>query len=143
MVVVRNQRGYILLEAIIATVIVTVALVAVAGMFITSTRATVTGADYTVLTNLAQEQIETMKVKDWSAVTFPYTYIPYDDPITINNVSYTRSVRAELSDLDPEYPDKNRIIQVSATAARSDGQASVTLVTYVINDKALPQFRSP
>ncbi|HWR43649.1 hypothetical protein [Sporomusa sp.] len=135
---IRSQQGYILVEVILATVIVSVALVAFAAMFISATHATVSGAEYTVLTNLAQEQIESMKVKDWSTENLPYTYDP--PTLILNDIHYTRHIVAIDSGRDPD-PTKQRIIQVTVKAARTDAQAAVTLVTYVIRE--MPQSGSP
>ena len=67
MAVLRRQRGFIMAEVVIAIMIIGIALIAITGMFIQSTKATSGAAEYTAATNLAQKQLELLKLQ-------PHTY---------------------------------------------------------------------
>lgn len=74
----RQQQGFLMIEVSVAIVIISVALFAIAGMFIQSTMAGKQAADYTVATNLAQQAMEYLK----NGQTPPYT------TTTLNGVTY-------------------------------------------------------
>lgn len=57
----RWEQGFLMIDVLLAVVIVSVALLGVSGMFIQSTRATQSAADYTQVANLAQMQMEWLK----------------------------------------------------------------------------------
>lgn len=135
---VKSQAGFLLVEALVAMIIITVALVGILGMFTQSLRATKNAADYTTATSLVQEQMEQMKIIDelfWNSVSFPYQFAT--EAIPMNNVTYTRTTQAELSILDPEYPAKQRIIKVTVHVEWL-GAEKISMVTYVLRE--LPQF---
>lgn len=70
------QRGFIMADVVLAIMIIGIALIAIAGMFIQSTRATWGAADYTEAISLAQKQLELLKLKPatyWSNLTLPAT----------------------------------------------------------------------
>lgn len=69
-----------MIEVIVAIVVVSVALLAAAGMFIQSTHATLRSADYTVATALGQETLEKLK-----AGQSP----PSPQVVNLNNLDYT------------------------------------------------------
>lgn len=138
MSLITSQRGFLLVEALIAIVVITVALVAIQGMFIQSLQATASAANYTVAAGLVQEQMEQMKIKDelfWNSLSFPYQSAT--EVIAMNKATYTRTTQAELSPLDPEYPVKQRIIKVTVKVEWLGAQ-NISMVTYVLRE--LPQF---
>lgn len=138
MYLIKSQRGFLLVEALIAIVVITVALVAIQGMFIQSLQATASAANYTVAAGLVQEQMEQMKIKDelfWNSLSFPYQSAT--EVIAMNKAIYKRTTQAELSPLDPEYPVKQRIIKVTVNVEWLGAQ-NISMVTYVLRE--LPQF---
>ncbi|MEN6566020.1 MAG: prepilin-type N-terminal cleavage/methylation domain-containing protein [Veillonellales bacterium] len=117
----KEQQGFLMLEVVVATVIISLALVAAAGMFIQSTRANSSAADYTVAANLAQKQLELLKNKDVSYWTIHANdpNIPWQDtgetlPLTINRISYTITTQSTVS------PENSYLVQVVVTVSRTD-----------------------
>ena len=92
----EKQTGFIMIEVIVATVIISIALVAAVGMFIQSTQANASASDYTVAVNLAQKQLEMLKTTqtpaDWAGLSLPCD-MPWQDtaampPRTLNHITY-------------------------------------------------------
>ncbi|MBP1763213.1 MAG: hypothetical protein H6Q65_271 [Firmicutes bacterium] len=103
----QGQKGFILAEALVASVIVSVALAAIAGMFICSLQANAIAADYTTAANLAQEKMELLAAMD-PAVLFSTTF--NDEEISLNNILFFRRTVIQVrSDLDAG----NRLIQAT------------------------------
>ena len=76
-----NQRGYLLIEVIVATLIITVAVFAAAGLFSQSLTAINDTRQYTVATSLAQKQLEILKswkTDQWNTLSVP-AQIPWQD----------------------------------------------------------------
>lgn len=89
----ERQGGFLLTEVIVATVIISVALVAVVGMFIRSTQANMVAAEITAATNLAQQQLELLKAEShefWQNQPIPVI----QKDIRLNEVQY--SVKANV-----------------------------------------------
>lgn len=125
---IREQHGFLMVEALVAMVIITTALVAAAGMFIQSTQATSSSADYTAATAIAQNYLEQIKS---GLLTTPF--LPsYSE--TLNNVTYTVVPEEKLSAIDA------RLYQETVTVSWTErGQSiSMQMTTYIV--KTLPQF---
>ncbi len=135
-VVRKSEQGYLLMEAVVAIFIVSIALVAISGMFTLALKAITSADEYTTITSLAQQQMDFMLTKDdlfWENANFPYQIGPEPLPGT----GHLQTVRAEISDADPEFPIKQRLIKLTVQVERTGG-GHVTLVTYVLRE--LPQF---
>jgi len=61
----RWQQGFLMIEVVVAIVIISMALLVIAGLFIQATSATRNSDNYTVAANLAQKQLELLK-SNWS-----------------------------------------------------------------------------
>lgn len=116
----RGQNGFLMIEALIAVVIISVALVAIGSMFIQSTRANTSSVEITTATALAQKQMELLKglpVSYWNALTPLPQPLPWQDsanpsmPITLNNVAFTVNTVAAASATDAN------MVQVSVTVS--------------------------
>lgn len=116
----RRQNGFLMIEALIAVVIISVALVAIGSMFIQSTRANTSSVEITTATALAQKQMELLKglpVSYWNALTPLPQPLPWQDsanpsmPITLNNVAFTVNTVAAASATDAN------MVQVSVTVS--------------------------
>lgn len=81
-----NQRGFLMVEVLVACVIITVALLAVGGMYMQSLRAAIEAEQYTVAATLAQDRLE--KVKAGQEVTNPQT-------MPVNGIAYSISSASE------------------------------------------------
>ena len=116
----RGQNGFLMIEALIAVVIISVALGAIGIMFIQSTRANTSSVEITTATALAQKQMELLKglpVSYWNALTPLPQPLPWQDsanpsmPITLNNVAFTVNTVAAASATDAN------MVQVSVTVS--------------------------
>lgn len=124
-----NQKGFLMVEVIVATVIISVALVAISGMFINSTIANRKAADYTVAANLAQKQMELLKVQPssyWAAISVFPKNISWQDssettPLSINNITYTITTTADVCSED------SNLVQVTVAVSWDDRGVSRAL----------------
>lgn len=127
-IMLQRQNGFLMIEVVLAVLIISVALVAALGMFITSTHANADAADYMVATTLAQKQLELLKIKDaqnyWSKLelTAP-TKIAWQDtsvayPPVLNGVNYQVDTTASFS------PENQNLVQVTVTVTwdKPDGR---------------------
>lgn len=122
----QKEKGFLLIEVVIAMVIISIALVASGGMFIQATRANSEAEQYTAATTLAQEQLERLKQKDY---TYWATIGPTierqgtgGDTITLNNIAYTVATVTETSD-DPAH-----LVQVKVTVSWGTKSVVMTAV---------------
>jgi len=125
----NRQKGFLLIEVLVAIVIITVALVPIAGMFIQSTQATRNASQFTVATNLAQEQLELLKSwtpLKWTTATSP---VPWQgtgaSPIELNNVNY--DVETVVNPC-PEINSAN-LVQVTVTVSWNSGSSGSVVMT--------------
>lgn len=117
--ILQRQNGFLMVEVVLAVLIISVALVAALGMFITSTQANADAAEYTVATTLAQKQLELLKTKDaqnyWAKleltapakIDWQDTEVAY--PPLLNGVNYQVDTTASLS------PENQNLVQVTVT----------------------------
>jgi len=132
-----KQQGFLLIEVVITTVIITIALVAAVGMFIQSTRANANAEKYTVAVSLAQKQLEFLKSRkgttDWVNIALPGTgeieldaawQSEVNNTLLLNHTTYTLHSWAEAC---PE--DSANLIQVRVTVAWSDSTGDSLEVT--------------
>lgn len=134
----KSQKGFLMIEVVIAIVIISLALVAAATMFVQSSRANSAANDYTTATSLAQKQIELLKshkvtgptANFWAAVADGAS-LPWEGeenhPIVLNNTTYTVSTVAHNAPEDPAG-----LVQVSVTVSwnRSGQNNSVTFTAF-------------
>lgn len=107
------QQGFLMIDALIAIVVITIALVAIIGMFIQSTKATQCSAEYTIASNLAQQQMERLKESGVTLLT------PIPD--TTNDVSPKFTLKSAVTQC-PENPTK--LLQVTVTVSWIDQKTS-------------------
>lgn len=95
----KQQHGFIFIEVLIATIVISLGLVAVATIFIPATVNYRNAADYTVAANLAQKQIELLKAQPisfWNG-TLPFT-VDWQgkevQPINLNSINYQVATKA-------------------------------------------------
>ena len=128
----QKEKGFLLIEVVIAMVIISIALVASGGMFIQATRANSEAEQYTAATTLAQEQLERLKQKDytyWASLS-PGTTIGWQgtgsvpNPVLLNNLYYTVTTMTETAD-DPAH-----LVQVKVTVSWSGTKSVVMTAVY-------------
>jgi Tfp pilus assembly protein PilV len=124
---IRDKQGFLMIEVLLATVVISVALLAVAGMFIQSTKATSNSADYTAATAIAQDYLEQIKA---GLLIAPFA----SETKTLNYVTYTVVPEETVSGIN------DRLYQETVTVRWTQrGQSvSLSLTTYIV--KTLPQF---
>lgn len=118
----RQQHGFLMVEVLVATVIIAVALVTAAGMFVQSTQAQSKAANYTAAAAIAQHYLERTKA---GLLVSPF------DPVyteNLNNVEYTITVQETASDID------NRLFNHTVTVFWMDRNQEISLpmTTYIL-----------
>ena len=97
-----------MMEVLLAIVIISVALLGAASMFIQSTKANSSGLEISTATSLAQKQMEMLKTwsaTDWASLTPLPQAIAWQDatetmPLTRNNIAFTVATTAAASAQD-------------------------------------------
>jgi len=88
-VTVRNDKGFTLIEALIAMVILAIALLGIAQMQISAMQGNRSSYDTTEASALASDMLEQMVVQSWST---PDTVVcPPNDSVPRSNITYNRS----------------------------------------------------
>ena len=128
----QKEKGFLLIEVVIAMVIISIALVAATGMFIQATRANSEAEQYTTATALAQEQLERLKQKPytfWASLNAGAT-IDWQgtgavaNTITLNKIDYNVATVTETSD------DPTHLVQVKVTVSWSGTKSVVMTAVY-------------
>jgi len=126
----NGQKGFLLIEVLVATVIISVALVALGGMFIQATRANSQASQITTATNLAQEQLDLLKSwtkEDW--VAYAPLVIPWKgtgtSPVLQNNVNYTVTTVVEAC-----TEDNIHLVQVKVTVSWPQGGNGIVMTAF-------------
>lgn len=145
----KGQQGFLMIDVLLAVLIITVALVPIAGMFTQSMAATAGANQYTTATGIAEREIETFKEKVETeqdpALTSLNSY-PYNPPDVQQTTSMVCTVRTSADVLgDKNKGDNdpyNKIIEVSVTVAwKEHGKDSeVQLITYCLRNPSYSIF---
>lgn len=109
--VLKENRGFMLADVIIAIFLVCVALVPISGLFIQSIQISAEAADYTRAANLMQEQLELLKTKPsayWTELALP-CQIPWQGNRLLPPSKYTLTTQANLCTLDSHLVQVNII----------------------------------
>jgi Tfp pilus assembly protein PilV len=127
---VKRQKGFILMEVLIAVIIISLGIVAVAAVFIPATAKYANAADYTVATNLAQKQLELLKnltPTEWNVALLQGTVDWQGDepepkmPISLNAIDYTVDTKVSLASVS------NSLVEVNVTVSWSRGGKAQSL----------------
>lgn len=107
----KNKKGFIMVEATIAVIVISLVMVAIAAMFVQSQKANKNSAEYVFATNLAQTQLELLKVQPvsfWANISLPSAINWQDNVrqagnggvpnviITDKNIDYTVTTTAQV-----------------------------------------------
>lgn len=117
-----NNRGFSLIEMLIAVTILAVGLLAVAGLQVTAIKGNSHGSTISQATTYAQDRIEEIRNTDYAAIAYSAT--PVDIPGTI----YTRETLVEV---DTPMSDLKKI--TVTVRWNANGPHEVVLRTIVAN----------
>lgn len=105
----RQQKGFLLVESLLAILVVTIALTAATVMYVQSSKAGVVSVETSTATALAQKQMELLKAQPatfWAALplTTPQNIAWQDTsqpmPLVKNNISYSVTTTASQATQD-------------------------------------------
>jgi len=111
---IKDQRGFTLMEVMISVIILSVALLALAGLQIISIRGNSFGGTMTEAITLARDRIEDMKRDDWENVASG------SDTQVARGISYARNWQAQTVGNTKE---------VTVTVSWDSGNHQVSLAT--------------
>ena len=132
----NKQRGFILLEVLIAIIIISVGVVAVAGVFLPATASYAIAGDYTVASNLAQKQLELLKsftAAEWDNALAQTTIgwqgeeAAPNNTIRLNSMDYGIETTVKVPDADTSNSLIQVTVKVSWTRSKSYNSEFVTL----------------
>jgi len=107
----KSEKGFMLAEVMLAVLIMSVALVAITGLFTQAILANLMATHYTEAANLAQKQLELLKIHPpqyWAGFTLP---IVWQDQTQLPPPRYTLTTNAIPSTID------EHLVQVTVTVA--------------------------
>ncbi len=110
----RNQKGFTLLEVLISIIILSVALLALAGLQIISIRGNAFGGTMTEAITLARDKIEDLKQGDWDNVAGG------NDTQVVRGINYARNWQVQTSAKTKE---------VTVTVSWDSGNHQISLAT--------------
>jgi len=110
----KDQKGFTLLEVLISLIILSVALLALAGLQITSIRGNAFGGTMTEAITLAKDKVEDMKRHDWDNV------VSGSDTQVVRGKSYARNWQVQTS---------ANTKQLTVTVSWDNGNHQVLLAT--------------
>ena len=91
-----NNNGFILAEITVAILLISIALLPICGMFIQSIQGDALAREYTIIANLAQKQLELLKLKSpnyWAELVLP-CIIPWQDEAWLPPSKYIFTTKA-------------------------------------------------
>lgn len=141
---IKKQDGFLLMDVVLAMLIITVALVAIAGMYTQSLQTNSRASNYTIATNMAQQRIEEVKrdieerqnsIKNWNNVTYPFTITAAGNEIPNSTIETVASL------LTPSDRDcKIVVITVTVNWNDNTGSNTVTMTTYGLRNTTFSTF---
>jgi len=106
--------GFSLIEVLVSLVILSISLLALAGLMTTTTKNNAFGSHVTEAAILAQDQFEALRVSSWDAI------VNGNDRITIRGLDYDRTWTVVLGPNSPAAPNDNDK-RVTVTVSWNDG----------------------
>jgi len=121
-----TTRGFILMDVLFATLVLSVALLPISGMFAQAIRADTLARDYTGAANLAQQQLELLKtqpVEYWQELSEP-CLIPWQDTSQLPPAPYVVTTSAM------DVPEKTVVqVRVNVTWQEGDKNCNLEFIT--------------
>ena len=119
-----DSSGFSLLELLIAVSILAIGLLAVAGLQVTAIKGNSHGNTISQATALAEDQIETIRNTDYSAISFT------PNPFVEANLDGTIYTRETFVETDTPSPDL-KLVTVTVSWSANSGTRRVALQTIV------------
>lgn len=120
-----NNKGFSLIEMLIAVTILAIGLLAVAGLQVTAIKGNTHGSTISQATTLAQDRIEEIRNRDYAAIVFA------SNPEIEANVDGTTYTRETLVEVDTPMSELKRI--TVTIRWDTNGPHEVVLRTIVAN----------
>lgn len=115
---IKDKRGFTLLEVMISIIILSVALLALAGLQIISIRGNAFGGTMTEAITIARDKIEDLKRDDWDNV------VSGNDTQVVRGISYARNWQAQTA---------GNTKGVTVTVSWDNGTYQVSLATTLVD----------
>lgn len=127
----KNERGWILIDALIGMVIVAIALTALAVAYRQATVVTVSANNQATAVWVAQQMVETIKQQDAVAHAQFNPSLNVPSSVTLDNKVFSIDTPVELS--DPEVSalsPRLRPVRVTVRWTEPNGEHSISVVSY-------------
>ena len=85
----KKSKGFSLIEVLVALVILAIALLALAGLMVSTTRNNASGGHLTEAATFVQDTLERLRVSPLTAIPLNVTIT--DNPVGATGITYTRS----------------------------------------------------
>jgi prepilin-type N-terminal cleavage/methylation domain-containing protein len=118
---IKNQKGFTLLEVMISVIILSVALLALAGLQIISIRGNSFGGTMTEAVTLARDKIEDLKKDNWDNLAAGN----YNDTPVVRGINYVRNWTVGAP--------ANEMKEVTVSVSWDNGNHQVSLATTLAN----------
>jgi prepilin-type N-terminal cleavage/methylation domain-containing protein len=124
----KKSKGFSLIEVLIALVILAIALLALAGLMVTTTKNNSFGNHMTEAATLAQDKLEELRVSPWASIANGNDAVPGSTGIT-----YTRNWNVSIL-ANPNPPPNDLEKSVTITVSWNDGiNRSISLLSVISN----------
>lgn len=139
---IEDQKGFLLMDVVLAVLIITIALVSIVGMYTQSVRANSRANQYTIAANLAQQRLEEVKrdieerrnsIRNWNEAEYPVNFTAVTSELPNGKVETTASLHSDPS---------AKIIILTVTVKWSDkaGSNDVAMSTYALRNTTFSTF---
>ncbi len=129
MKVLTNQKGFTLLELLIALVILAIGLLGLAGLHVAAIKGNVSGFKLSTASAVAQERIEDLKAMDATAAALS-AGIHADGNVAVQGIVYTRTYT--IQDNTPVPGTSTITFTISWTEPGTGTARSSTLFTRIV-----------
>ena len=123
-----KSKGFSLIEMLIAMVILSISLLALAGLMVTTTRNNSFGSHMTEATTFAQDKLEELRVTQWANI------VSWNDIVQgSTGINYNRSWNVSIL-LNPNPPPADLQKTVNITVSWNDGiNRSIRILSAISN----------
>jgi len=125
-----KSKGFSLIEMLIAMVILSISLLALAGLMVTTTKNNSFGSHMTEATTFAQDKLEELRVTSWNNIVSGTDPVP---PRGSTGITYNRSwIVSILANPNPPPADLQKTVNI--TVSWNDGiNRSIRILSAISN----------